>query len=63
MFYLWRAHNIINKRLHGQSTEDRIYPKYQFPPWFLCKECPAGNLFNLSKVKEFLIRYYSVIKP
>lgn len=64
MLYLWRAHNIVNKRLHGQSTEDKLFPKYQFPPKFLCENCKkTENYFNQNEIKNFLINYYGNVKP
>lgn len=62
--YLWRAHNIVNARLKGRDTEDPKYPKYQFPPLFLCPNCheDQGKL-NENEVQSYLIKYYSNIKP
>ncbi|CAD5218701.1 unnamed protein product [Bursaphelenchus okinawaensis] len=61
--YLWRAHNIVNNRLHGDSTEDPQFLKYQFPPFFLCPTCHAGGQFSRRKVRNFLLRYYVNIRP
>lgn len=62
--YLWRAHNIVNNRLHADKlTEDPQFPKYQFPPFFLCPSCHAGGQFSRRKVRNFLLRYYVNIRP
>uniref|UniRef100_A0A0K0FWG8 Sulfhydryl oxidase n=1 Tax=Strongyloides venezuelensis TaxID=75913 RepID=A0A0K0FWG8_STRVS len=63
MMYLWRAHNIVNNRLHGDITEDPYFIKYQFPPIFLCPTCHAGGNFSRRQVRNFLLRYYGNIKP
>uniref|UniRef100_A0A914C3Z0 Sulfhydryl oxidase n=1 Tax=Acrobeloides nanus TaxID=290746 RepID=A0A914C3Z0_9BILA len=62
--YLWRAHNIVNARLKGRETEDPKFPKYQFPPLFLCPNCQEeqGRL-NENEVLNYLLHYYSSIKP
>ncbi|CAI4228676.1 unnamed protein product [Auanema sp. JU1783] len=61
--YLWRAHNIVNTRLRGRESEDPMYPKYQFPAPFLCSNCSTEANSDDSLVKEFLLDYYSSIKP
>uniref|UniRef100_A0A1I8AYZ6 Sulfhydryl oxidase n=1 Tax=Meloidogyne hapla TaxID=6305 RepID=A0A1I8AYZ6_MELHA len=65
--YLWKAHNLVNSRLHGKETEDPRFPKYQFPPKFLCQDCrKRGEIdeeFDEDKIKNFLLSYYSDIRP
>ncbi|CAK5077380.1 unnamed protein product [Meloidogyne enterolobii] len=63
--YLWKAHNLVNSRLHGRETEDPKFPKYQFPPHFLCHECrrEVNKEFDEDKIKNFLLLYYSDIRP
>uniref|UniRef100_A0AAF5DMR0 Sulfhydryl oxidase n=1 Tax=Strongyloides stercoralis TaxID=6248 RepID=A0AAF5DMR0_STRER len=63
MMYLWRAHNIVNNRLHNDPTEDPNFLKYQFPPLFLCPTCHSGGNFSRRQVRNFLLRYYGNIKP
>uniref|UniRef100_A0A0N5A7N8 Sulfhydryl oxidase n=1 Tax=Syphacia muris TaxID=451379 RepID=A0A0N5A7N8_9BILA len=63
VFYLWRAHNIVNARLHGDTTEDPQFEKRQFPPAFLCPTCYSGGQFSRRQVRNFLLRYYGGIKP
>ncbi|CAI5455471.1 unnamed protein product [Caenorhabditis angaria] len=61
--YLWKAHNRVNARLHGQKTEDPKFPKYQFPPKFLCEDCNNKGALNETATEEFLLDYYSRVKP
>ena len=61
--YLWRAHNIVNNRLRGRETEDPEYPKYQFPALFLCPECHSDGRLDEISVHNYLIYYYSNIRP
>lgn len=64
--YLWRAHNLVNVRLKGRETEDPQYPKYQFPPPFLCPTCISGvetNDFDYNNLTNYFIKFYSNIKP
>lgn len=61
--YLWQAHNIVNARLRGQDTEDPEFPKLQFPSDFLCGTCRQEGYFSSDQVKDFLLVYYSAIKP
>lgn len=62
--YLWKAHNRVNQRLHGDLTEDPQFVKYQFPPEFLCPECRRNDgSFDDERVKEFLVEYYTDIRP
>ncbi|MFH4975286.1 hypothetical protein AB6A40_001995 [Gnathostoma spinigerum] len=63
MMYLWSAHNIVNRRLHGDSTEDPQFKKMQFPPTFLCEACHVGKNFNRQTTRNFLLRYYGNIIP
>ncbi|KAE9554184.1 hypothetical protein FO519_002605 [Halicephalobus sp. NKZ332] len=62
--YLWRAHNIVNARLKGRDTEDPRFPKYQFPPLFLCPECHSNKgRMSEQEVQRYLLDYYSRIRP
>ncbi|TKR80704.1 hypothetical protein L596_014733 [Steinernema carpocapsae] len=62
--YLWRAHNIVNARLKGRDTEDPNFPKYQFPAPFLCTNCTqTDGTLDDAAVHEFLLDYYSSIRP
>ncbi|XP_054157272.1 uncharacterized protein LOC128955623 [Oppia nitens] len=60
VLWLWRAHNRVNKRLHGDPSEDPKHPKQQYPTREDCAECydPNGQ-FVERNVFEFLLRHYS----
>lgn len=63
VLWLWRAHNKVNKRLHGQPSEDPHFPKQQFPPNSLCSECRDTETdFNEQETLRFMLKYYSNIK-
>ncbi|KHN85666.1 Sulfhydryl oxidase 1 [Toxocara canis] len=63
MMYLWRAHNIVNRRLHNDPTEDPQFKKRQFPAAFLCPTCRVGNdHFSKKEIRRFLLRYYGSIR-
>lgn len=64
--YLWRAHNNVNARLSGKTaSEDPQYPKVQFPPGFLCKDCnvDSDQERDDQAVQKYLLEYYSNIRP
>lgn len=73
VIYLWRAHNIVNQRLHGdETTEDPQFPKEKFPPTFVCQECRSlvadNNAavvdgFDRAKTFAFLLRFAQQIRP
>ncbi len=39
VLWLWEAHNIVNKRLKDESSNDPTHPKVLFPPYQLCPDC------------------------
>lgn len=39
VLWLWAAHNQVNRRLAGDSTEDPDFPKIQFPSMASCPSC------------------------
>ncbi|KAI1725925.1 erv1 / alr family domain-containing protein [Ditylenchus destructor] len=62
--YLWEAHNLVNNHLKGDQTEDPQFKKYQFPPAFLCNDCRTNEKdYDMKRVQEFLVEYYTNIKP
>ncbi|KAL3067834.1 hypothetical protein niasHS_016800 [Heterodera schachtii] len=74
VLYLWKAHNIVNKRLHGdEATEDPQFIKEQFPPQYLCPGChktPSSasdgtdpTELDPEKTLRFLLQYSTNIKP
>merc|ERR1712224_313559 len=58
VLWLWRAHNRVNARLKGDSTEDPIQPKVQFPPSNLCSTCWIDDRFQDNQVLRFLRSFY-----
>lgn len=67
VLWLWRTHNRANERLHGDASEDPLFPKVKFPPVEMCLEChirvPEADGMHLAwdedKVLEFLANFYS----
>lgn len=55
------VHNHVNKRLHGDITEDPKFPKVQFPSKYLCPTCIIINTdeHDISNTMDFLANYYS----
>src|SRR5277367_2245420 len=65
VLWLWQAHNQVNVRLKGDTTEDPFYKKVIFPPKGLCPLCHLHrnrNTFFEIKVLRFLQSYYSIWK-
>ena len=62
VIWLWKTHNRVNKRLHGDSSEDPLHPKIQFPGRHSCPSCYKVNFnppeFNETAVFDFLIEHY-----
>ncbi|KAL3276208.1 hypothetical protein HHI36_020926 [Cryptolaemus montrouzieri] len=62
VMWLWAAHNVVNKRLAGDSTEDPEFPKKQFPTAERCPECRYSNeTFKEQQVEKYLRHVYSSI--
>ncbi|XP_043232963.1 sulfhydryl oxidase 2-like [Amphibalanus amphitrite] len=58
MIWLWRAHNIVNKRLAGDGTEDPQHPKVQFPTQTQCLACFSGDTYFEPIIISFLHSFY-----
>lgn len=62
VLWLWQAHNEVNYRLAGDSTEDPKFPKLQFPSSDLCAECqlqsPQNTTWHTPAVLAFLKGLY-----
>ena len=43
ILWLWSAHNEVNRRLSGDSTEDPMHKKVQYPTAERCPSCRHGN--------------------
>jgi len=68
ILWLWRAHNKANIRLSGDITDDKAFPKEEFPNRQHCSDCYSNQKafgrqkqpeFNLDKVIQFLTELYS----
>lgn len=72
--WLWKAHNEVNQRLAGDSTEDPAFPKIQYPSKETCPQCYQSVIqfeggttpdsqstahWNMNEVLYFLRRVYS----
>ncbi|CAG9532927.1 unnamed protein product [Cercopithifilaria johnstoni] len=63
VMWLWMTHNIVNKDIAGEASEDPFFPKQQFPPASLCPQCRKQNgEFDAEAVLDFMINYYSNLK-
>ncbi|XP_059080391.1 sulfhydryl oxidase 2-like isoform X2 [Tigriopus californicus] len=70
ILWLWKIHNMGNKKLAGDLTEDPAHPKIEWPSPALCPDCRAppvspsnevgqgGTLWNLDKTADYLIKVY-----
>lgn len=62
ILWLWMAHNEVNKRLSGDTTEDPEYPKIQFPSKERCTQCYGkDDSWNIPEVLHYLKQVYSNI--
>uniref|UniRef100_A0A0A9YL12 Sulfhydryl oxidase n=1 Tax=Lygus hesperus TaxID=30085 RepID=A0A0A9YL12_LYGHE len=62
VMWLWSAHNRVNKRLHGDPTEDPNFPKVQFPTTTICPKCYHPNgIFDDKQVFNFIRKMYTNI--
>lgn len=60
ILWLWRAHNEVNARLSGDSTEDPKHKKIQYPSTEHCPMCRHSNgSWNEERVLEYLKKKYS----
>jgi len=46
ILWLWRGHNKVNARLKNDLSSDPLFPKYQFPPDYMCSECRKSTTFD-----------------
>lgn len=66
VLWMWRKHNQVNMRLHGDETEDRKHPKVQFPTYTMCPQChrtmPYSDFeeadWDEEAVLDYLIKFY-----
>lgn len=58
--WLWEAHNVVNKKLKGDATEDPAHPKIQFPSVVSCMTCKGvGEDWEQDEVLNYLKQRYS----
>ncbi|KAH8310415.1 hypothetical protein KR044_001215 [Drosophila immigrans] len=57
ILWLWEAHNEVNERIAGDSTEDPKFPKLQYPSEQLCDKC-QNTTWNRMEVLTFLKSVY-----
>ena len=63
VLWLWRSHNKVNKRLHGEASEDPKHPKVPFPPKSVCPKCyqmtdSRDVQFQEDEVLRYLLELY-----
>lgn len=70
VIWLWSAHNEVNQRLAGDTTEDPVFPKIQYPSQEACPQCyqqkkvPVQNVtphWDTGEVLYYLRRAYSLV--
>lgn len=60
VLWLWKAHNVVNQRLSGDTTEDPEFPKIQFPSAENCPSCKnVDGTFNELEIIKYLKNMYS----
>lgn len=59
IIWLWRGHNKVNKRLHGDASEDPHHKKESFPSRLACPACWDNNQLKEKEVLAYLKVIYS----
>ena len=59
VLWLWAAHNRVNRRLAGDSTEDPQAPKVQYPTPEQCPSCQVDHKWNNEAVLKYFKQFYS----
>lgn len=64
VLWLWRTHNRVNQRLHGDESEDPTHPKVLFPRTNFCPSCREGDeadvMWHEKNVLVFLKDFYGL---
>ncbi|XP_070072196.1 sulfhydryl oxidase 2 [Drosophila takahashii] len=61
ILWLWEAHNEVNQRIAGDSTEDPKFPKIQFPSPDNCPTCRYNNSeWRRDEVLKYLKNIYDI---
>lgn len=58
VFWLWDAHNQVNRRVSGDNSEDPQFLKIQFPSVDNCILCVRDDEFDRDTVLDYLIKIY-----
>jgi len=60
--YLWEAHNTVNLRVSNETSDDPVFPKFEFPSSEYCPLCyTSDGEFSEDHVFKFLVDMYSRI--
>lgn len=57
--WLWNAHNLVNREIQGDPTEDPKHPKGNFPTKTFCKKCHGEHDWMEASVNRYLKGLYS----
>lgn len=61
ILWLWAAHNEVNARIAGDSTEDPKFPKIQFPSAENCPTCRSNDSeWRTDEVLKYLKQLYDI---
>ncbi|EDW97930.1 sulfhydryl oxidase 1 [Drosophila yakuba] len=61
ILWLWAAHNEVNQRIAGDSTEDPKFPKIQFPSPQNCPTCRSNDSeWRTDEVLKYLKQLYDI---
>ncbi|EDV54213.1 sulfhydryl oxidase 1 [Drosophila erecta] len=61
ILWLWAAHNEVNQRIAGDSTEDPKFPKTQFPSAQNCPSCRSNDSeWRTDEVLKYLKQLYDI---
>ncbi|XP_017073412.2 sulfhydryl oxidase 1-like [Drosophila eugracilis] len=61
ILWLWAAHNEVNQRIAGDTTEDPKFPKIQFPNAENCPTCrDANSQWRTDEVLKYLKNLYDI---
>jgi len=58
VFWLWDAHNQVNRRVSADMSEDPQFPKIQFPSVDNCILCMKDGEFDRDTVLDYLMTIY-----
>ena len=56
VLWLWKAHNVVNKRLGGDISDDAVFPKERFPNKAHCSDCYNSRVAGSDGWREYRIK-------